>query len=270
MIVLVRGGGDLASGVALRLHWAGLKVLITELPSPLAVRRLVAFSEAVLSGEKIVEGVMAKRVSDPTDTLRMMNIWAKGQIPVVIDPEANAVAAIHPTVVVDARLLKKVVPLLPTRVNLLIGLGPGFTPGLNCHAAVETVRGPWLGRVYWNSSPLEDTGKPEEVLSQSNSRVIRSPIGGALKVFAKIGEIVEPDQIIAQVDEVTIYAAFRGVLRGILPDGVQVQTGLKIGDLDPRCNVGLCSIVSDKALAVAGGVMEAILFKPELRKNFWA
>ena len=270
MIVLVRGGGDLASGVVLRLHRAGLKVLITELPIPLAVRRLVSFSEAVLSGEASVEGVGAKRVLDPGDALRMMNIWAKGQIPVVIDPEANAIAAIHPTVVVDARLLKKAVSLPTARVNLLIGLGPGFTPGVNCHAAVETARGPWLGRVYWNSSPLDDTGRPEDVLAQSHTRVLRAPIGGKLKVFAKIGEIVEPNQLLAQVENASMCAMFRGVLRGILPDGIQVEAGVKIGDLDPRCDPGLCTIVSDKALAVAGGVLEAILSKPELRKNFWA
>ncbi len=270
MIVLVRGGGDLASGVVLRLYRAGLKVLITELPHPMAVRRLVAFSEAVLTGEASVEGITAKRVLDPDDALRMMNIWAKGQIPVVVDPDAAAIASVHPTVVVDARLLKKAVPLPPARVNLLIGLGPGFTPGVNCHAAVETARGPWLGRVYWNSSPLEDTGKPEDVLMQSLTRVLRAPIGGKLKVFAKIGEIVEPDQLLAQIDDSSMYALFRGVVRGILPDGTHVEAGVKIGDVDPRCNQDLCTLVSDKALAVAGGVLEAILSKPELRKNFWA
>jgi len=269
MIVLVRGGGDLASGVVLRLYRAGLKVLITELPNPMAVRRLVSFSEAVLSGDMSVEGVIAKRVLDPSDALRMMNIWAKGQIPVVVDPDAAAIEAIHPTVVVDARLLKKAVPLLTARVNLLIGLGPGFTPGVNCHAAIETARGPWLGRVYWNSSPLEDTGKPEDVLSQSHTRVLRAPVDGTLKVFAKIGELVQPNQLLAQVADASVHAMFTGVLRGILHDGTHVEAGVKIGDVDPRCDPGLCSIVSDKALAVAGGVLEAILSKPELRKSFW-
>jgi xanthine dehydrogenase accessory factor len=269
MIILIRGGGDLASGVALRLHRVGLRVVMTELPQPLAVRRLVSFSEAVGAGEVTVEGITAKRVNDPADTVHIMNVLGNGHIPVLIDPESLAIGYLHPTAVVDARLLKQVVSLPAARVNLLVGLGPGFRPGANCHAAVETARGPWLGRVYWNTSPLEDTGVPDSVMSQSNTRVLRAPIDGVLEIHAAIGDVLEAGQLIAHVGGQNVMAAFHGVLRGLLPGGMPVIAGLKIGDLDPRADPLLCKFVSDKALAVGGGVLEAILSRPELREKLW-
>lgn len=269
MIVLIRGGGDLATGVAARLYRAGLKVLVTEIEQPLAVRRLVSFSEAIYQGETTVEGITAKKVVDYSDTLRMMNVWAKGQIPVVIDPDAAAIATMHPTIVVDARMLKQEVPLPGDRVNLLIGLGPGFTPGKNCHAAVETARGAYLGRLYWNSSPLADTGLPDSVLTKVAERVLRAPATGVLQAFVSIGEIVNSGTLVAQVGSVDLIANCQGLVRGMLRSGALVQEGQKIGDIDPRGDIALCKMISDKALAVAGGVIEAILSKPELRKNFW-
>ena len=152
MIVLIRGGGDLASGVALRLHRAGLRVVITEIAQPLAVRRLVSFGEAIYSGSVSVEEVGARRVADASDTLNILQMFAKGQIPVLVDPQASSVKSLHPTVLVDARMLKRPAELLPTPVNLIIGLGPGFVVGENCHAVVETLRGHRLGRVYWQGS----------------------------------------------------------------------------------------------------------------------
>jgi xanthine dehydrogenase accessory factor len=270
MLILIRGGGDLASGVALRLYRAGLRLVITELPQPLAVRRLVSFSEAVSAGAVTVEGITAQRVNDPADTLRIMNVWANAQIPVVVDPESRAIGYLHPTVVVDARLLKQEVSRPADAVELLVGLGPGFTPGVNCHAAVETARGPWLGRVYWNTSPLADTGVPDSVMSRGSSRVLRAPVDGVLEVHAAIGDVLEEGRLIAQVGGQKVIAAFHGVLRGLLPDGMPVSAGLKIGDLDPRADPLLCNFVSDKALAVGGGVLEAILSRSELREQFWA
>ncbi len=139
MIVLIRGGGDLASGVALRLHRAGLRVVIAELEQPLAVRRLVSFAEAIYTGEISIEGLTGRRVADASDTLRILQIFAKGQVPVLVDPRADSVNSLHPTVVVDARMMKRRAELIPTPVNLIIGLGPGFVVGENCHAVVETL-----------------------------------------------------------------------------------------------------------------------------------
>ena len=270
MIVLIRGGGDLASGIALRLYRAGLRIVMTELPQPLAVRRLVSFSEAVYAGETTVEGITAKRVNDPGDALRILNVFAKGQIPVLIDPDGAAIRAVHPTVVVDARMLKQAVPLPEERINLLIGLGPGFTAAGNCHAAVETNRGHTLGRVYWTGGPQPDTGVPDAVQDQRIERVLRAPTDGEVVAHAQLGEIIEAGQLIAEVDGQPVKAGFRGALRGLLRTGVQVSEGLKIGDLDPRADSSLCWLVSDKSLAVAGGVLEAILTRSELRKSFWS
>jgi len=270
MIVVVRGGGDLASGVVLRLHHSGLRVAVTELPQPLAVRRRVAFSEAVLSGETKVEEVVARCVKDPLDTLRVLNIFSKGYVPVLIDPEGVSIKALHPTVVVDARMIKRPPELLKTQVQLLIGLGPGFTAGVNCHAAVETNRGHWLGRVYWEGSPEPDTGVPEGVLSQRSQRVLRAPADGELKTFFEIEDHLEPGQVVAAVNDQEVLAPFAGVLRGLLRPGTLVQSGLKIGDLDPRDDPKYCFTVSDKALAVGGGVSEAILSRTELRPKFWS
>lgn len=270
MIVLIRGGGDLASGVALRLHRVGLRVVITELAQPLAVRRLVSFSEAIYAGDVTVEGVTGRRVADASDTLRILQIFAKGQIPVLVDPQADAIKALHPSVVVDARMMKRRAELIASPVNLIIGLGPGFVVGENCHAVVETLRGHLLGRVYWQGSAQPDTGLPDPVRDQSARRVLRAPADGVLQGLVEIGKHVEAGQAVADVAGQVVAAPFAGVLRGLLHSGVPVTSGLKIGDVDPRDDPTYCTMVSDKALAVGGGVLEAILSRPELRATLWS
>lgn len=267
--MLIRGGGDLASGVALRLYRAGLRVVITELPQPLAVRRSVSFAEAVPRGEMTVEGVTARRVVDPTDTLRVLQVLARGLIPVLIDPEGHAIPALHPHVVVDARMLKRKVPLIPTSVKLIIGLGPGFAVGENCHAVVETMRGHMLGRVIWDGSAEEDSGVPEPVASHAGERVLRAPQDGILQAYAQICQHLEAGDRVAEVAGEAVLAPFRGVLRGLLLPGLEVKTGQKIGDVDPRDDPSYCSLVSDKSLAIGGGVLEAILSRAELRPYLW-
>lgn len=277
MLILIRGAGDLASGVALRLQRAGLRVIMTELPQPLAVRRLVSFSEAVLAGECSVEGVAARRVDDPSDSLRVLQVLSKGKIPVLVDPEGISVKALHPGIVVDARMLKLRVPLEPVRVGLLVGLGPGFIAGENCHAVVETNRGHHLGRVFWQGAAEEDTGLPDGVADRRAERVLRAPVGGRLQTAANLGDLLHVGQAVARIvpnDEsspaVELKAQFNGALRGLLPDGYSIQPGMKIGDLDPRGQPQYCSQVSDKALAIGGGVLEAILSKAELRRQLWS
>jgi xanthine dehydrogenase accessory factor len=267
--VLIRGGGDLASGVALRLFRAGIRVMITELPQPLAVRRKVCFAEAVYSGETTVEGVSAKRVQDPGDSLGVLMTFSKGKIPVLIDPEAKAIALLHPSVIVDARMLKRPVELDPNVVPLIVGLGPGFTAGVNCHAAVETNRGHFMGRVYWQGAPQPDTGVPEGVAGRSAERVLRAPEDGSLQAHAEIGDHLDEGQLAAEVSGAPLVAPFAGVLRGLLHPGAPVTRGMKVGDVDPRDDPRICSLVSDKALAVGGGVLEAILSKVELRRHLW-
>jgi len=269
MIVLIRGGGDLASGVALRLYRAGMRVVITELPQPLAVRRLVSFAEAVNSGEVTVEGVTGRKVADPTDSLRILQILSKGQVPVLVDPDAKAAQALHPSVIVDGRMLKRPPEPLRHTARLYIGLGPGFSAPKDCSAVVETQRGHRLGRVIWHGAAENDTGQPETVGERHTERVLRAPVDGILHTFTEIQAHLEAGEAVAKVGGEVIKAPFTGVLRGLLPEGMNVSQGLKIGDLDPRDNPDLCRLVSDKSLAVGGGVLEAIFSTVDLRPLIW-
>jgi xanthine dehydrogenase accessory factor len=268
-IIVLRGGGDLASGVALRLHRAGLRVAITELPHPLAVRRLVSFAEAVYEGEIVVEGITARCITDPTDTLRILRIFAHKQIPVLVDPDFQALQSLRPTVVIDGRMAKQAPERGINQASLVVGLGPGFEAGLNCHAVIETNRGHRLGRVIWQGAPETDTGVPESVAEHGSERVLRAPVDGILEARAEIGELVEPGQIVAEVAGQPVLANFAGVLRGLVHSGLPVIQGMKVGDVDPRGDPAACSLVSDKALAVGGGVLEAILTRPDLRPLLW-
>jgi xanthine dehydrogenase accessory factor len=270
MIVLIRGGGDLASGVAFRLYKSGFRVVITEIPKPLAVRRLASFSEAIYSGEASVEGIVAKRVIEIDDPLRILQLLSKGRIPVIIDPDGKSVQAIHPTVIVDARMLKSAPEPLHHTAKLYIGLGPGYIGGVNCHAAIETKRGPWLGRVLWDRPTQSDSGVPESVGDKHSDRALYAPADGSLVPLKAIADIVLEGEPIGEINGQPIIAPFKGVLRGIIHPNVDVRRGMKIGDLDPRLDIELCNHISDKALAIGGAVLEAILSKPELRPHLWS
>lgn len=254
-LILLRGGGDLASGVALRLHHSGFQVVIAELPRPLAVRRLVSFSEAVYAGRISVEDLTARLVT--ADQIQVA--LEAGEIPVLVDPDANHLLITSYQAVIDARLMKSHPSPLPTPVPLHIGLGPGFCAGRDCQAVIETRRSHTLGRVYWDGETAPDSGQPDG----DPRRVLRAASNGILTTLVRIGEHVQEGQLIAEiVDKQTrtqVNSPFKGVLRGLLPDGMTVTRGLKLGDVDPRDDPALCRLVSDKALAVGGGVLEAIL-----------
>lgn len=261
--VLVRGGGDLATGVALRLHRAGIKVIITELAQPLAVRRTVSFSEAVYDSQQTVEGVTAKIVE-----ANQLSAWKDtDEIPVIIDPNADVLSSFFFPVVIDARLIKQTPSALPTQPTLHIGLGPGFHAGRDCHAVIETRRSHTLSRVYWTGATQPDSGEPEG----DPRRVLRAPSEGVVTGLKKIGEHVEKGEVIAVVnhrDSVT--SPFAGVLRGLIRDGLQVTKGMKIGDVDARDDASACFLVSDKSLAIGGGALEAVLSKAEIRKKLYS
>jgi xanthine dehydrogenase accessory factor len=254
-LILIRGGGDLASGVALRLHHAGFHVVITELPRPLAVRRLVSFSEAVYTGQITVENVTARLVTAD----RVQVTLEAGEVPVLVDTDANHLRITNYQAVIDARLIKSPPPPLPIPVPLHIGLGPGFHAGRDCHAVIETRRGPTLGRVYWAGVTAPDSGQPEG----DPRRVLRAAHDGTLVAHAKIGEHLQAGQLIAEIADretrTQVHSPFAGVLRGLLRDGMEVTRGLKLGDVDSRDDPALCRLVSDKALAVGGGALEAVL-----------
>ncbi|MDL1910112.1 EF2563 family selenium-dependent molybdenum hydroxylase system protein [Chloroflexi bacterium CFX6] len=267
-LVLIRGGGDLASGVALRLHRAGMRVLITELARPLAVRRTVSFAEAVYERVWEVEGVRARLV----EADQVSAALEAGEIPVLVDPDADILlSAFHFPVAVDARLLKTPPHPLPTPIPLHIGLGPGFSAGRDCHAVVETRRSHTLGRVYWEGSTQPDSREPEG----DPRRVLRAPADGVVAGLKKIGEHVEEGEAVAVIgeqgsvisDQHPVISPFRGVVRGLIRDGLRVPKGMKIGDVDPRDDPSYCRLVSDKALAIGGGVLEAILSRREIGKS---
>jgi xanthine dehydrogenase accessory factor len=257
--VLIRGGGDLASGIALRLFRSGFKVVVIELPQPLAVRRKVSFAEAVYEGEIMVETVTGRL----TEMEQVQVVLDTGKIPVLIDPDASILLDMDFTAVVDARLTKKESHPLTLDVPLQIGLGPGFHAGRTCHAVIETQRGHNLGRVIWEGPSLPNSGQPEG----NPKRVLRAPVDGQVVCHTEIGAHLEEGELIAEVisridnHKYPITSPLKGVLRGMIHPGIQVTSGLKIGDVDPRDDPEFCFLVSDKALAVGGGVLEAILSK---------
>ncbi len=264
-LILIRGGGDLASGVALRLHRAGINVAITELAQPLVVRRSVSFANAVYEKQIVVEEVTARVVNDPADTLKILNVLSKGQIPVLIDPDCVAAKTLNPLAIVDGRMTKRPPEPLSHRALLYLGLGPGFTAPSNCHAVIETQRGHTLGRVIWEGTTINDTSQPEG----DPRRVLRAPRNGTILNHKDICDHCESEEVIAEIDGEPIKSPFNGIIRGLIHSGLTVTRGTKIGDIDPRDDARLCQLISEKALAIGGGVMEALLTRPEVRNRLW-
>jgi xanthine dehydrogenase accessory factor len=264
--VLIWGGGDLASGVALRLHRVGIYLLVIETHQPLAVRRSVSFAQAVYDGLVEIEGVKGHKIEQ---FVEIEDIWRQGGIPVLVDPYLEQIKDHKPLVLVDARMRKRFEPLSLDLAELVIGLGPGFTAGENCHAAIETNRGHFLGRVYWTGSPEADTGVPGQVLAYAKERVLHAPKAGIVENRAQIGDCVEKGDMILSVAGENVTAPFDGVVRGLIHEGINVKKGMKVGDVDPRPETFRCWSVSEKSLAIGGGVLEAILTKTSIRNQLW-
>lgn len=256
MLVLIRGAGDLASGIALRLHHARMQIVMTDLPRPTAIRRTVCFSQAILFGTMTVEDVTAQLAETPEQALAILKA---GRIPVLADPEAHCIAALHPDAVVDAILAKRNLGTRITDAPCVVGVGPGFTAGVDCHAAIETMRGHTLGRVITDGSPLPNTNIPGLIGGFAGERVLRAPADGIFRQRLEIGAMVEQNEIAGYVGDEPMRCQIGGVLRGLLADGTPVHKGMKAGDVDPRGERSYCDLVSDKALAIGGGVLEAIL-----------
>jgi len=259
LVVLIRGGGDLASGVAHRLHQSHFKICMTEIPYPLAVRRGVAFSEAIYEGEKEVEGVRAKFISKPEE---IESVWRKGDIPILADPDGKKTRSfLKPDVLVDAIMAKK---NLGTQINdapLVIGLGPGFSAGKDVRIVIETNRGHHLGKMILSGSAEPDTGIPGEIGGYTRERLLRTMKKGIFHPQKSIGDRVSKGSVVAVVDDFPIIAKISGVVRGLLREGVEVRKGMKVGDIDPRGQKESCFTISDKARAIGGGALEAILYQ---------
>ncbi len=256
LVILVRGAGEIASGITCRLVQSHFRVCLTEISHPQAIRREVAFSEAIYETEKAVEGITAKFITSPD---AIVQVWEDGKVPILIDPEANARDILKPAVIVDARMAKRNLGTKITDAPLVIGLGPGFQAGKDVHIVIETNRGHNLGKVIHQGCAEPDTGIPGEIAGVSAERVLRAPKAGRLSTDKKIGDYSQSGEVIAVVDGSPIRAGITGVIRGLLRNGSSVKQGMKVGDIDPRGNREYCYLISDKARAVAGGVLEAIL-----------
>jgi xanthine dehydrogenase accessory factor len=252
-LVVFRGGGEMGSAAARLLHLAGYPVVILEHPAPLAVRRLVCFAQAVFAGQAEVEGVTGVRVD--LGALRAGALETRA-IPVAVDPAGESLVRLVPGVLVDARMVKQPQDTRPGHAPLVIGLGPGFRAGHDVHAVVETQRGPDLGRVLWEGQAAGDTGEPAPVQGHTYARVLRAPSAGVFRGGVRLGQRVEAGALVGEVDGRPVAAAIAGVVRGLLADGVPVSAGAKLGDVDPRDVAA--DRISDKARAVAAGVLEAV------------
>ena len=256
MFVLIRGAGDIATGIALRLWRSGMQVAMLDLSNPTAIRRTVCFSPALRFGTQKVEDVTAKKA---TSTAQVPEILAQGCIPVLADPEGESIPILKPDVLVDAILAKKNLGTKITDAPVVIGVGPGFYAGRDCHAVVETMRGHYLGRVILDGEPIPNTNIPGLIGGYAGERVLRAPADGVFRGARQIGDQVRSGDIAGYVDGVPMVCTIDGVLRGLLADGVAVHRGMKSGDIDPRCQTDHCRYASDKSLAVGGGVLEALL-----------
>jgi xanthine dehydrogenase accessory factor len=255
-IVLIKGAGDLATGAAARLYRCGFEVVMTEQPTPLMVRRSVSFGEAVYETQSEVEGILARHVSDLHAVRLALD---QGIIPVLVDPQAQCRSELLPSVLVDAIMAKRNVNTRITDAACVVALGPGFTAGIDCHAVIETNRGHSLGRVIYTGTAEPDTGQPGSIDGKTEERILRAPVHGMVEGQATIGDRVTASQVVAQVNGQPVYAQIDGILRGLIHSGICVPAGTKIGDVDPRAEPAHCQQISDKAYAIAGGVLEAVI-----------
>lgn len=262
-IIIVRGGGDIASGTINRLYNMGFRVLVLEIPKPNFIRRKVCYGEAVYEGEFSLEGAVSKIAHSLEE---IYSVWEEGKIPVYIDPEMKILEKLSPDVIIDGILAKRNLGMSKDIAPITIGLGPGFEAGKDVHAVIETNRGHNLGRVIYKGKAAENTGVPGIIQGYGKERVIYAPAEGILKTVHDIGDIVKKDEVIAYIGNEPVKASLTGLIRGMIREGSFVKKGLKISDIDPRENqLENCYTISDKARTVSGGAAEAVFFL--LNKN---
>lgn len=256
-LVVVRGGGDLASGIVHRLYKSGFKIVVLEIEKPMCIRRTVSFSEAIYSGEVEVEGIKGKLARSIDE---IWDIIEGGSVPVYIDPNGESIDILGPLAVVDAIIAKVNLGTNRGMAPITIGVGPGFEAGVDVDLVIESKRGHNLGKVIYRGSASPNTGIPGTTLGYREERVLRAPTNGILKSNYSIGDKVNKGDIICYVGGMEVVAEIGGILRGILKEGLYATNGLKIGDIDPRGEIENTFTISDKARAIGGGVLEAILY----------
>ncbi len=256
-VILIKGAGEMATGVACRLFGANLRrILMLETVSPLAVRRQVSFCEAVHEGMVTVEGIEATLINEE-DQLRQ--VWQEQQIAVRVDPQAESIKQLKPDIIIDATLAKRNLGISINDAPLVIGLGPGFEAGKDCHIVIETNRGHDLGRLIRSGKAEANTGIPGNIGGYTKERVLRSPDVGLFVTERQIGDQVQQGNVIGQVGDTPVLASIDGILRGLIRPDSNVSQGLKIGDIDPRGNKRYCNTISEKARSISGAVLEAVL-----------
>lgn len=261
-MLIIRGGGDIATGVAYRLYMAGFKVAILEIEQPLSIRRKVSFSEAIYEKEIIVEDVKAVHVKSIKEIYTEIY---KGNIPVYIDENGSSIQELMPIVLIDSILAKKNLGTTKKLAKNTIGIGPGFEAGLDVDLVIESMRGHNLGRVIYKGKAEENTGIPGIILGYGEERVIRASGNGYVENLYSIGDLVEKNTPICKIEDKYVYSEISGVIRGLIKEGLLVHEGMKIGDIDPRGIVENAFTISDKARSVGGGVLEAVMYL--LRRN---
>ena len=254
--IIIKSGGEMASGIAVRLYRAGFRnIAMLETPHPLAVRRAVSFCEAVHDGEQRVEGIVTRRADRPEG---IRNLWQNNMLAVAVDPEWALIPQLAPEITIDAVLAKRNLGTAISEAPLVVALGPGFTAGLNAHYVIETNRGHDLGRVYASGSAQPDTGIPGDIGGYTKERVLRAPIDGIVESCQEIGSPIRAGEAVCTVGGVPVLAAIDGIVRGCVRAGTQARAGLKLGDVDPRGLPEYCVTVSEKARALGGAVLEIV------------
>ena len=259
LIVLIRGGGEVASGIAHRLHRSHFRVCLTEIANPLAVSRGTAFSEAVFDGVKTIEGVTAELVSASSEEI--YRVWRQGNIPIVVDPETSIKEKIQPDVLVDATMAKRNTGIKITDAPLVIGAGPGFYAGRDVHIVVETHNSNNLGRVILSGEAEKNTGTPLPVGGLTRERVIWASRAGVFTTDKEIGDSVVAHQIVGQEGDLPLEAPLDGILRGLMRDGVKIPKNAKLAEVDPINDRAVCFVIRDRVRAIGGGILEAIMLK---------
>jgi len=256
-LVIVRGGGDIASGVVYRLYKSGYKIIVLEIAKPTSIRRKVSFSEAIYNKRVNIEGINGVLA---TEIHEISKIIEEGSIPIYIDEKGVAIEGFKPLAVVDSILAKVNLGTHREMAPITIGIGPGFEAGCDVDLVIESKRGHHLGKVIYEGKAEEDTGIPSETNGYRNERVLRSPADGVVKVFFEIGDYIKEGEKVCEVGNIEVTAQITGILRGMIKEGLTVYKGLKIGDIDPRGIKEYAFTISDKARAIGGGVLEGIRY----------
>ncbi len=256
MQILIKGAGEMATGVAHRLFMAGFpKIVMTEIEKPLSVRRTVALAEAVYEGSFTVEGLTARLIRSVSDAPA---VWKMNDVPLIVDPQWQTVADMKPDVVVDAIMAKRNTGTVKTEAEFVVGIGPGFRAPVDCHVVIESNRGHDLGRVLLEGEAEPHTGVPGDFKGFTVERVLRSPHPGRVRHVKDIGDEVRTGDVILYIDDTPVTASIDGMLRGLIRD-IDVGSGEKVGDIDPRGRKEYCFTITDKARALGGGVLEAVM-----------